>query len=179
MSVVALWSPADLLLGVFAPLAVAASRSPSLVVDLDPRGPSYPATFTLADLVANGPTRQQLEPPASGTHILPNGGVEMGVAEETLSALVDRWPNVVLRCPPYLPAPSEAIGILPLLPEPFAIKPTTRYTLFQDVGLLGLKARSPEVLPPPKARTLAALARLEVPVRSRWVRSLRPVWGTS
>jgi len=179
MSVVALWSPSDHLLSVLAPLALAASRSPSLVIDLDQDGPSYSAPFTLAELVEAGPTAKQIERAKSGTHVLANGGVDASDASEVIGALVDRWPNVVLRCPPARPAPTEAVSIVPLLPEPLCSPRSTRRTLFQDVGLRTNAPAGGVVLPRPKASTLAALSQLEVPVRSRWVNRLGSVWGTA
>ena len=178
MSVVALWADSDHLLSVLAPIGLAWTRRPSIVIDLDPAGPRYQSPFTLADLVAEGPTAAQLKPTRRGTSVLANGGVGIGDAAEIVGALALTWPNVVLRCDPSSEPPDTAVSILPLLPGPFAAASRSR-SIYQD---LGLRVRSPEgalVLPPPARSTLHALVRLdEVPVRSRWLKALAKLWGS-
>ena len=81
-------------------LALAAAAGTALVVDLDPQGPAYPGNADLAELVAEGPTRRDLEPERSGVAVLRNGGVPEEEAAEVLNALAARWPAVVFRLPP-------------------------------------------------------------------------------
>jgi hypothetical protein len=179
MSVVALWSPSDHLLSVLAPLALAVSRRPSLVIDLDEAGPHYQSPFTLADLVRNGPTETQLRPVPGGPHVLANGGVPMADVHDVVAALIRRWPDVVLRCPPSMRPPDAAVRIVPLLPEPFAGLHRGRRVCFQDLGL-GVDAPAGErVLPRPSQATLRSLVGLRAPLRSRWVRSLQSLWGAA
>ncbi|MCB1246093.1 MAG: hypothetical protein KDB69_02365 [Acidimicrobiia bacterium] len=177
MSVVALWSPSDLVLSILAPLAVAASRPPCLVVDLDPNGPRFSAGPTLAELVADGPTADQLAPKRSGVSVLGNGGVRAGDAEDVVAALGRRWPSLVLRCPPTEPAPPAAIALIPLLPGPLALRTDPHRTILQRVGL---RVDVPDGIPvvrEPRPSTLRALASMRMPVRSRWVRQLGQIWS--
>lgn len=176
MSVVALWSPSDHLLSVLAPIGLAMSRNPTLVVDLDPTGPRYRSDYTLADLVADGPTKTQLEPTRRGVSVLPNGGVGVEAASEVVGELAQRWPNMVIRCDPRYDPPESAIAILPLLPEPFRC---SRHgpTVYQHLGLSVQPPRGALVLPPPGAATLHALTGLSsLPARSKWLRALSKLW---
>lgn len=161
-----------------APLGLAVSRPPSLVIDLDPIGPSYDSPFTLADLATDGPTAAQLKPERNGTSILPNGGVAIGDAAEIVRALTRTWPNVVLRCDPRSEPPDSAVAILPLLPGPFASRRGHR-SIYQDLGLGVQPPEGAFILPRPTPSTLHALTRLEnVPIRSRWLRALAKLWGS-
>lgn len=176
MSVVALWSPSDHLLSVLAPIGLAMSRNPTLVVDLDPRGPRYPAPFTLADLVTDGPTKAQLEPTRRGVSVLPNGGVSAESAGEVVGELARRWPNTVIRCDPRDDPPQSAVAILPLLPEPFIVAGGGP-TVYQHLGFRVQAPSGAFVLPRPGAATLNALTGLSsLPVRSKWLRSLSKLW---
>jgi hypothetical protein len=177
MAVIALWSPSDLLTSVLTPVALARTRSTSLVIDLDPVGPRYGGEFTLADLVRDGPTRSQLEPQKRPVAVLANGGVGAQDAAEVVGALVDRWPNVVLRCDPSEPAPIRAVPIVPLLPAPFAPS-VDRPAVYQS---LGLSVRPPEgalVLPRPTSAVVESVLGLRMGLgRSRWLASVSKLWG--
>lgn len=176
ISVLALWSPVDVVLGIIGPLGAAASAGTALVIDLDTHGPPFGGAFSLADLVADGPTRSQLEPTKQGTAILRNGGVDAQEAAGVVSALIERWPNVVLRCPPSTGASSQAIALLPLLPEPFT--PTVQgRAVYQDTRLPRPRTHRGPVLPVPRAETVKALLNGVRPnPRDRWVRAFRQVW---
>lgn len=176
MSVVALWSPVDLMLGVVGPLGATAAGGTALLVDLDPAGPRYGGPYSLADLVSRGPTRDQLEPTRSGPAVLRNGGVSPDEAEEVVAALVARWPNVVLRCPPSDDMTTRGIALLPLLPEPFT--PTVNGSfVYQQTSLSGRKPRNVQVLPIPRPGTVRALlAGVRPRPRDRWIRALGAVW---
>jgi len=176
VAVAVLWSPNDLLTSVLTPIGLAMARRPSLVIDLDPKGPRYSGGFTLADLARNGPTKAQLEPRPKAVAVLANGGVAAGEAADVIAALVERWPHVVLRCDPADRAPSRAVSIVPLLPEPFAALPRPR-TVYQS---LGMQVRHPVgslVLPAPSRSSIEALIGLRTTVRrSRWLTKLGAVW---
>ena len=73
------WTVHDGLLSSVAPLGLAAAVNTALVVDLDPDGPNYPGTASLADLVIKGPRLVDLEPQRSGLAVLRNGGIAEGV----------------------------------------------------------------------------------------------------
>ena len=57
MPALAIWTPEDGVLGALAPLGLAIAGGTALMVDLDPLGPRYPGTRSLADLVSEGPRR--------------------------------------------------------------------------------------------------------------------------
>ncbi|MFV1971833.1 MAG: hypothetical protein ACC683_12635 [Acidimicrobiia bacterium] len=178
MTVVALWSPLDAMLGVVAPLGAAAAVDTALVVDLDPRGPRYGGRFSLADLVSRGPTLEQLEPQRRGPAVLRNGGVEPEDAEEIVSELIRRWPHIVLRCPQTTEASAKVIALLPLLPEPFTPTVDCR-SVYQRTHLSVPEFRKDTVLPVPRTSTIKSLLAGTRPSRrDRWVGALRQVWGT-
>ena len=86
MPALALWTPEDGLLGALAPLGLALAAGTALVVDLDPLGPHYPGTTSLADLVAEGPRQADLKPAHRGVAVLRNGGVAPAAAAEVVAA---------------------------------------------------------------------------------------------
>lgn len=176
MSVLALWSPVDLMLGVVGPLAAAAAVDTALLVDLDPNGPRYGGSYSLADLVAKGPTRSQLEPTRPGSAVLRNGGVSPEDAEEVVTALVQRWPNVVLRCPGGTEPSTSGIALLPLLPAPFA--PTVRGSVvYQRTNLSPHGSKVDHVLPVPRTATVnALLSGIQPRSNDRWIRAFAQVW---
>ncbi|GMQ92656.1 MAG: hypothetical protein BMS9Abin12_0133 [Acidimicrobiia bacterium] len=178
MSVLALWSPLDSMLGIVGPLGAAAAVDTALAIDLDPFGPPYGGPFSLADLVEHGPTLDQLEPARSGPAVLRNGGVQPEDAEEIVSELVRRWPNVVLRCSPSTDVSANATALLPLLPEPFT--PTldgAGAVVYQRTRLLAREPRNHQVLPVPRVATVKSLlGGVRPPSRDRWVRAFRDVW---
>jgi hypothetical protein len=179
VSVIALWSPHDHLLSVVAPIGLAVTRSSALVIDLDPGGPPFPGEFTLAELVRDGPTDEQLSPSDGGIGILANGGVSVSDASEIVAALVTRWPNVVLRCSPAQPPPDAAVSLIPLLPAPFGSPPTPR-TVYQRTGFHTEVPQHSLVLPRPRRSTIEGLMGLRrMPKRSAWLRQLGRVWSAA
>ncbi len=178
VSVVALWSPLDAMLGVVAPLGAAAAVDTALVIDLDPDGPHYGGPFSLADLVDRGPKLDQLEPQQRGPAVLRNGGVQPADAEEIVSELVTRWPNIVLRCPQATEASENTIALLPLLPAPFT--PTLDgHVVYQRTHLSALPPGREVVLPVPRTSTIRSLLGGVRPSRGdRWVKALGQIWST-
>lgn len=176
MSVLALWSPLDAMLGIVGPLGAAAAVDTALAIDLDPNGPPYRGPFSLADLVTRGPTLSQLQPTQKGPAVLRNGGVEPGDAEEIVSELVKRWPNVVLRCSPSAEAGAHATALLPLLPEPF-MPSSVGTVVYQRMKLVAIPPPYHTVLPVPRSGTIKALlGGTRPPTRDPWVRAFRTVW---
>lgn len=177
MPALAIWSPEDGVLGAVAPLGLAAAAGTALVVDLDPGGPRYPGSESLADLVANGPRRDDLHPIRRGVAVLANGGIEAEDAEHIVSALVDGWPAVVLRLAADHSGGGGAVPVLPLVPG----------DLFSDYGSRAVYQRSgwrvsaPDgatVLPRPRRSTIAMLLDGRMPPpRDRWIGGWRAVWG--
>jgi hypothetical protein len=178
MSVLALWSPVDLMLGVVGPLGAATAADTALLVDLDPNGPHFGGPHSLADLVLRGPTRSQLEPIRSGPAVLRNGGVSPEDAEEVVAALVQRWPNVVLRCAPSTRMDSGGIALVPLLPEPYTPS-VDGPVVYQRTHLSRTKPNDHHVLPVPRTGTIKALLAGSQPRSGdRWIRALSRLWQT-
>ena len=177
MPALAIWSPEDGVLGVVAPLALAAAAGTALVVDLDPGGPRYPGSKSLADLVADGPTLQDLEPARRGVGVLANGGVRPEDAGPIVAAVVERWPAVVLRHPATHHDDGEAIPVVPLVPG----------DVLPDYGPRAIYQRSgwrvpvPEgalVLPRPRRRIVEMLLNGVAPPRGdRWIASWSRLWS--
>ena len=181
MTALATWTPEDGLLGALAPLGLAAAAGgPALVVDLDPAGPRYPGTGSLAGLVAEGPRRSDISPRGGGVAVLHNGGVTAGEAAVVVEALLGGWGRVVLRLPPR-PRP-EAVFSVPVIPVHLLIPGG----LFQVAAEPGVYQSTPVRmslpgngvrLPRPSTSTVLALltGRLPVPT-NRWLAAWRQVW---
>ena len=177
LSVLALWSPVDLVLGVVGPLGATTAAGTALLVDLDPNGPRYGGAHSLAELVQKGPTRNQLEPTQSGPAVLRNGGVSPDDAEEVVAALVSKWPNVVLRCAPESDPVGSAVALLPLLPAPFTPQ-MEGSVVYQMTSLATRQPDGKLALPIPRSSTVKALLAGQRPWRrDRWIRSFNRVWG--
>jgi hypothetical protein len=176
MSVLALWSPVDLMLGVVGPLGATTAAGTALLVDLDPNGPHYGGPHSLADLVSRGPTRSQLEPTRSGPAVLRNGGVSPEAAEEVVAALVQRWPNVVLRCASSTRMDAGGIALVPLLPKPYTPM-VEGPVVYQRTHLSHETPKDQHVLPVPRTATIKALLAGAQPRSSdRWIRALARMW---
>lgn len=168
----------DGLLGMVAPLALAAAAGTALVVDLDPLGPRYPGPGSLAELVDEGPRRDDLRPPRDGIAVLRNGGIDAEAAREVLAALAEGWPHLVLRLPPEASVSGPLVPVVPLLPGEMT-PPCDRPAVYQQVGWK-VKAPGPGVtIRTPSRSVVAGLLEGRLPVRSRWIRSWRPVWEHS
>jgi hypothetical protein len=177
VSVLGVMTYQDGVLSTLAPLGLAASVQTALVIDLDPSGPRYPGTTTLARLVADGPTARDLRPSRTGLAVLRNGGVTYADAEPVIDALGESWPHVVLRVAQgdqsrlFVPI----VPVVPLYPGVLSV-PWNRPAVFQDTGF-GVAAAAPgPVLPRPSRRTVGALLEGRVGPRSRWIRAWRDVW---
>ena len=178
MSALSTWVPEDALLGMVAPLALAASRRTALVVDLDPNGGLSAGEVTLADLVARGPTRQELQPDRSGTGVLPNGGIELDDAGEVLAALVAGWPHVVFRQPSCGSLAAIEAPVVPIrLLRPGTAATTQEPTVWQTMGWRLRPPGPGPTLPRVPPSTVHALLEGRRPPPSRWIRALATVWG--
>lgn len=182
MPALAIWTPEDGVLGALAPLGLAAAAGTSLVVDLDPLGPRYPGTGSLADLVRDGPRRDDLSPGRRGVAVLRNGGVGAGGTQEVLAALLAGWENVVLRLPPRPVPVAPGAPVVPvhlLLPGslfPRGDGPAVYQSTRAVLTLPGPGIR----LPIPSPGTVAGLLGGRLPVAGdRWVRAWRRVWEGS
>lgn len=174
MAVLATWAPEDGTLGAIAPLALACAAGTALVVDLDPGGPRYPGR-TLAELVDDGPTHDELHPKRRGVAVMANGGIDPVDASGVLGALMDTWPNVVLRLP-SLRVHDPGVGTVPVFPlSPLAPRPSGP-AVYQR-SLWRMNPPGPGLLlPRPAAATIRALVRGTRPGPSRWIRAWADVW---
>jgi hypothetical protein len=165
--------------GIVAPLALAAAAGTALVVDLDPLGPAYPGSGSLAELVEQGPRLDDLRPPRKGIAVLRNGGVDAAAAREVLAALGKGWPRLVLRLPPAADlGDGPAIPVVPLLPGGMT-PPCDRPAVYQQVGW-HVKPPGPGItMITPARATVTALLEGRLPGRSRWLRSWAQVWEMS
>jgi hypothetical protein len=178
MAALATWTREDGLLGALAPLGLAASVPTCLVVDLDPDGPRYPGSATLAGLVGDGPRRDDLAPSRRGLAVLANGGVTADEARPVLEALVAGWPAVVVRLPASFDLRRRPCPVVPVRPLfPGALLPPGRGpAVYQHAGW-NLPLPGPGVaLPRPSPAVWAALAAGSRPPADRWIRAWRVVW---
>lgn len=170
----ATWTPEDGVLGAVAPLALACAAGTALVVDLDPRGPAYPGR-TLAQLVDDGPTRDDLSPQRRGVAVLANGGVEPGEAAGILDALEAGWPRIVFRLPAW-PPPESGHSTVPIVALSPLVTAVARPAVYQRT-VWRMTAPGPGVvLPRPAGATVRALVAGALPWPSRWVNAWRQVW---
>jgi hypothetical protein len=169
------WTKGDGLLSVLAPIGLAVAAGTSLVIDLDPNGPSLRGSGSLAELVRSGPRRDDLQPTAAGPAVLANGGVEAEEAAPVVQALIRGWPSVVLRSPCDVDRFAPIVPVYPLLPGPLFPSPD-RFCVYQRTGFEMDRVENGIVLPCPRRGTIRSLLSGSLPVRSRWVRAWRSVW---
>lgn len=175
MPALAVQCEADGVLGAIAPLALAASVGTALVVDLDPTGPHYPSSGSLADLVSEGPRRRDLAPAKKGVGVLRNGGVALEPARDVVEALIAGWPHVVLRSRNRV-ALCPTVPVVPLLPGGLLGQVDQR-AVYQQVGWREGAPGPGPVLPTPSRATVRSLCEGRLPFASSWVRAWRQVWG--
>ncbi len=177
MAALAIQTREDGLLGALAPLGLAAAAGTALVIDLDPDGPRYPGTGSLAQLAADQPRRQDLEPTRSGLAVLRNGGVEYREVASLVSALIRGWPAVVLRIGSGLRPPPElaTVTVHPLLPGGLFEAPEVP-AVYQPMGFRMAVPGEGLMLPPLTRRVVGGLLGGNVPRRSRWIRAWGALW---
>jgi len=168
------------LLSVVAPLALAAAAQTALVVDLDPDGPAYPGSGSLARLVADGPRLADLQPAQSGVAVLRSGGIGISPSHPVVIALREGWPYVVMRLPGGLALEerSGGIGVVPviqLLPGNLT-RQWPRPAVYQEMGWRCPAPGPGVVLRTPARATVGALLAGELPWARRWIRSWQAVW---
>lgn len=181
MTVLAVSTPTGGVLGAVAPLGLLAAGGPTaLLVDVDPDGPRYPGSGTLADMVEDGPTAKDLSPVRKGAAVLGNGGIALTDALEVVKALIAGWPQVVLRLPPTVSevrplASTPVVSVHPLLDvDLFAIPQGS--IVYQRMSRTAHKRFPGVVLPVPNATCWPSLLAGTFPAADRWVRAWRVVW---
>lgn len=176
MTALTVWTAHDGLLSAVAPLGLAAAAGTALVVDLDPVGPAYPGSGSLAELVRRGPRRADLVPGRRGVAVLRNGGVGAGEAGEVLAALIEGWPHLVVRVGTIPdPPPAPVVPVWPLLPGALAAQPSG-VAVYQKSGFPAPPPGPGPVLPRPRSSAICALLQGTLPPASRWIRGWRQVW---
>ena len=177
MAAIAIQTREDGLLGALAPLGLAAAAGTALVIDLDPDGPSYPGSGSLAQLVVDEPRREDLKPTRSGLAVLRNGGVEYPEAFKVVAALIRGWPAVVLRLASGSDLPPEltVITVHPLVPGGLFGTVETP-AVYQPMGFRMASPPAGMMLPHLPRRVAAALLAGNVPRGSRWIRAWSALW---
>jgi hypothetical protein len=175
MATLATWCQFGGVLSIVAPLALAAAVDTALVIDLDPDGPTYPGTGSLAQLVENGPRLSDLRPTAKGTAVLRNGGIRAEDAGEVVAALLAGWPNVVFRVSVQLEK-TPAVPVIPLVPGGHTSR-WHRPAVYQQMGWHEEASGPGVTLPTPSRAAVRSLLEGKRPVRSRWLAGWRQVWG--
>lgn len=164
------------LLAVVMPLGLAATRPTALIVDLDPTGVPLPGTRTLHDLVRHSPSADELRPRRRGMACLPNGGISFDETDGVVQALIEGWPDTVLRVgAEFSPTGAPGVGARPILP---GLRPPDEFLpVFQPTGITpvpaGLRGL---VLPRLPGRVVRSMLTGTVP-HGRWINSLDEVWS--
>ncbi|OFW65642.1 MAG: hypothetical protein A2Z12_02430 [Actinobacteria bacterium RBG_16_68_21] len=148
------------------------------MIDLDVGGPRYPGDRSLADLVAGGVRRPDLEP-RPGVAVLRNGGVLPSEAGEAVTALLGHHPTVVLRLPPR-PAPGAIpVPVVPvhlLLPGGWFPSMTGRAVYQATPAWVRMPGEGIR-LPIPRTSTIGALLEgRRPPGGDRWIGAWRKAW---
>jgi hypothetical protein len=169
--VLGVWSP-DPVLSAVAPIGLAAAAGTALIVDMVA---TERTSRTLADLVAEGPTLDELTPGRRGVALLPGGKVDPEQAFEFIRRLGEHWPAVVVRLPgadfslPSVPA-------IPLFPGRLATLQIPPAGVWQPLGGSPEPPGPGPVLPRLRAGTVRRMLAGQLPRRSRWVEGWRRVW---
>lgn len=161
----------DDVLGLVAPVLIAGAHPTALVVDLDPEGISYPGRRTLAHLIEDGPTLGELRPARSGVAVLPGGGASAEAARPVLAALLESWPQVVLRVRERVPGFPLA-EVTPLLP---GVEDAGRPRVWVKTGVGRMEPGAGPVVEGPGRAAAAAVLAGRSPGGGR-LRSWRRVW---
>lgn len=172
-AILAISAPGDSVLHAVAPLGLAASAGPAIVVDLDREAPPYPGDRTLAMLAADGPRRDDLVPARSGVAVLANGGIGPDEAIPLIEALAGSWPAVVVRSGRVRP-PFPLVRVFGLLP---GLTPAVEGpAVYQRLGPGSPPRLSGLVLPPVGRGDILRMLAGGRPGSRRWVVAWRRAW---
>lgn len=166
------------MLGAVAPLGLAIAAGTALVVDLDPGGPRYPGERSLADLVADGVRRSDLQS-RPGVAVLRNGGVAPSQTGEVVAALLSHHGTVVLRLPPRPRPGAIPVPVVPvrlLLPgDLFGV--IEGMAVYQSTPTWSRMPGEGIRLPTPRPATIGGLLEGRRPAGSdRWIGAWKRVW---
>ncbi len=161
----------DDLLGLVVPIALAAVHRTALVIDLDVQGIPLPGNRSLAGMVDDGPTLDELVPSRRGLAVLSHGGVDSAVSTEVVGALVKSWPCVVVRTRTPLPDIPFA-EVSPLIP---GVVTRTKPRIWVRTGIGKVEPGPGPVVASPGRSALASVLAGRIPA-GRWIRSWAAVW---
>ena len=162
-------SSPDPVLAFISPLALGLASGTALVIDLPARGGR-----SLADLVTEGPSLDELAPGRSGVAVIGGGGIDPASAAELAERLARYWPAVVVR-PGTSSWAGPTVPVVPLLPGVLAPGDSSA-AVWQPVPG-GARPPGPgPVLPRLRRSTIQALLRGRAPVPNRWISSWKRVW---
>lgn len=162
----------DPVLSLVSTIGLAGSVGTGLVIDM--LAPSGGEGRTLRDLMADGPSLEELSPGRHGVGLLRGGGVDVNEVSGVVEALARRWPAVVVR----VDQPAEfcpTVPVIPLYPGPFLVSDAA-IGVWQPVVGGSSPAGPGPVLPRLRPTVLRRLLAGSMPRRSRWVAAWRPVW---
>lgn len=155
----------DGLLSVVAPLGAAASVGTAVVIDLAPTAPPLRGGRTVADLVDEGPSADDLRPRPGRVAVLPLGAADPTDAQPVVEALARTWPFVVVRT-----ETGAAVDVAPLF------GPDTPAWVHQPTGFVPIpKGLAGIVLPSLPVRTVRALLAGRS-AKGPWVSAWQGVW---
>jgi hypothetical protein len=174
MKVLGVRTEVDSVLSAVAPLGLAAAAGTALMVDLDPQGPPYPSARSLADLVADGPRRDELTPQRQGVAVLRNGGVGWEQSAALVVTLAEHWPAVVLRVGADR-VEFPVVPVVPLLPGMLA-PAQGRVAVWQAMAKGSSAPGAGPVLPAISRTVMQRLLEGTVDPRGRWVTAWERVW---
>ena len=162
----------DDLLGMVAPFALALAHRTALVIDLDPQGLPLPGNRSLARMVEDGPTLDELVPSRPGLAVLPHGGVDSEAAAQVVGALAGSWPCVVVRSRVPLPG-MPFVEVTPLIP---GVVTRTKPRIWVRTGIGKVHPGPGPVVDSPGRSAVGAVLAGRMPA-GRWVRSWSGVWS--
>ncbi len=164
----------DPVMSVLGPIGLASCVGTALIIDLGGRL-GGPAGRTLADLAEDGPRRAEAMPVRKGIAVMSSGGLGVSDSHDLVMRLASGWPAVVVRLAGE-PWPGAVVPVVPLFPGVLAPS-FDRPSVWQRVRAGSVPPGPGPVLPRLGAGTARRALAGAVPLRGRWLRAWRPVWG--
>ena len=163
----------DPALSLFGALGLGAAAGTALVIDLTVGCP-IGTVRTLADLVEDGPSLDELSPTRTGVALIAGGAIGVEEGLPVIERLAANWPAVVIRCDSG-GWPGPTVPVRPLWPGLLA--PTEPYPAVWQSLAGGIRPPGPgPVLPRLTARKARGLLAGRMPGRGRWLEVWKTVW---
>lgn len=166
----------DPVMGVIAPIGLAAASGTALVVDVGGR-PRRQGGRSLADVISDGPRLDELSPGRSGVARIAAGPVGTSAIAEAVGQLASRWPAVVVSIQDDdWPGPTVPVHVL----YQGLLETWERgASVWQPISV-GVRPPGPgPLLPAIRPRLVRQLLMGRMPRPNRWVRAWRQVWEMS